>query len=327
MTGAGRPGTRGPLVSVVIPVPNAAEFLLGTIESALAQTYAPVEVVVVDDGSTDDSGAVAASLGARVTLVEQANRGPAAARNSALRVARGELVAFLDADDLWAPTRLERCVEILQERPEIGMVTTDAYLIENGRKTEKRSYGDRRAFPFPAREDDQIAEIARRNFLFVGVVFRRTLLDACGELDERIWGAEDFDLWTRFLLTGSRAAFVNEPLGWYRVRDDSVSASSRQWGEHLFVLEKHLPALWELGARGRARDLYEIGEKLAAQGDRRRATTFFRRSVFGEDASPVQRMRLAAGGVAHLARGARHRDVARDERRGFDPATVRHPSG
>jgi glycosyltransferase involved in cell wall biosynthesis len=326
MTAASRSAATGPLVSVVVPAHNAASYLVDTVESALAQTYAPLEVVVVNDGSSDDTASVAASLGDRITYLEQANAGPAAARNTALRVARGELVAFLDADDLWAPTRVERCVEILQARPEVGMVTADAYLIEHGVKTEKRSYGDRRRFRFPARLDDQIAEIARRNFLFVGVVFRRSLLDACGELDQRIWGAEDYDLWTRFLLTGSRAAFVNEPLGWYRVRDDSVSASPRQWAEHLFVLEKHLPALWELGARGRARDLYEIGEKLAAQGERRRAATFFRHAVTGEDASAAQRLKLAGGGVAHLVRGSRGRDLARDERRGLDFETVRHPS-
>ncbi len=325
MTAAGRPAATGPLVSVVVPAHNAAGFLADTVESALAQTYAPIEVVVVNDGSTDDTAAVAAALGDRITYVEQSNAGPAAARNTALRHTSGELIAFLDADDLWAPTRVERCVEILRAQPDIGMVTADAYLIERGVKTEKRSYGDRRRFPFPAREGDQIPEIARRNFLFVGVVFRRALLDMCGELDERIWGAEDYDLWTRFLLTGSRAAFVNEPLGWYRLREDSVSASPRQWAEHLFVLEKHLPALWGLGARGRARDLYEIGEKLAAQGDRRRAATFFRHAVAGEDASAVQRVKLAGGAAAHLARGSRGRDVARDERRGLDLETVRHP--
>ncbi len=232
-----------PLVSVVIPAYNAAAVLADTISSALDQTYAPLEVVVVNDGSTDETAAVARAFGDRVTYVEQANAGPAAARNAALRVARGELLALLDADDLWMPTRIARCVEILDARPEIGMVTTDAYLIEDGVKTEKRTYGDRRRYPFPAREDDQIAEIARRNFLFVGVVFRRTLVDTCGDLDERIWGAEDYDLWTRFLISGSRAAFVNEPLGWYRRQEGSVSSGPRQWGEHRFVREKHLPAL------------------------------------------------------------------------------------
>ncbi len=80
------------------------------------------------------------------------------------------------------------------------------------------------------------------------MVFRRALVEQCGDFDERIWGAEDYDLWTRFLLSGTRAAFVNEPLGWYRVRDGSLSSGTQQWNEHLFALEKNLPALWELGA-------------------------------------------------------------------------------
>jgi teichuronic acid biosynthesis glycosyltransferase TuaG len=290
---------------VIVPAYNAEEFLTATVSSALAQTYPPLEVIVVNDGSTDGTAAVAASLGDRIRYIEQANAGPAAARNAALAVARGELIACLDADDLWKPERLERCVEILATRPEIGMVTTDAYLIEHGVKTERRSYGDRRRFPFPAHEDDQIDEIARRNFLFVGVVFRRALVELVGNFDEQTWGAEDYELWTRILLTGSRAAFVEEPLGWYRVRDGSLSSGSRQWHEHLYVLEKHLPSLWAIGARGRASDAYDIGEKLAARGERRRAATFFRHAVVGEDASPTRRVKLAAGGLLHLVRGSR----------------------
>jgi glycosyltransferase involved in cell wall biosynthesis len=290
---------------VIIPAHNAEAYLTETVESALAQTYAPLEVIVVNDGSTDDTAGVARRLGDRIRYFEQANAGPAAARNTALAQARGDLVACLDADDLWRPERLERCVEILERRPEIGMVTTDAYLIEHEVKTERTSYGDRRRFPFPAAEDQQIAEIARRNFLFVGVVFRRSLVKRVGNFDERTWGAEDYDLWTRILLDGSRAAFVNEPLGWYRVRDGSLSSGSRQWQEHMYVLEKHLPALWQLGARGRARDAYDIGEKLAGEGDRRHAATFFRHAVVGEDASTARRVKLALGGAFHLVRGGR----------------------
>jgi len=299
------PPTARPLVSVIIPAHNAAEYLRETVGSALDQTYQPLEVIVVNDGSTDDTRAIAMELGAKILYVEQANAGPAAARNTALRVASGDLIALLDADDRWKPTRLERCVDILLARPEIGMVTTDANLIEHGVATDKRSYGDRRRFPFPGDEDEQIAEIARRNFLFVGVVFRRELIERCGNFDERTWGAEDYELWTRFLLSGSRAAFVNEPLGWYRLSEGSLSSGARQWAEHLYVLEKHLPALWKQGARGRASDIYDIGEKRAAAGDRKGAAQFFRHAVTGEGASFARRVKLAAGGLVHLARGAR----------------------
>jgi hypothetical protein len=111
------------------------------------------------------------------------------------------------------------------------------------------------------------------------VVFRRELVERCGDFDESMRRAEDYELWTRFLLSGSRAAFVPDPLGYYRLRADSLSASKDQWSAHLSVLERHLPELWAHGARGRARDVFEIAEQLAARGDRRQAVRFFRQAV------------------------------------------------
>ncbi len=327
MTPADRRAPRRSLVSVIIPAYNAGAYLADTINSALAQTYAPLQVVVVNDGSTDDTAAVARGFGDRIVYLDRENGGPAAARNTALGAAKGELIALLDADDRWQPDRIERCAEILARRPEIGMVTTDAYLIEDDIPTTKRAYVDRRRYPFPAREDDQLDEIARRNFLFVGVVFRSELVDRCGGFDERIWGAEDYDLWARFLLEGTRAAFINEPLGWYRRRSGSVSASPQQWAEHLFVLEKHLPELWRRGARGRARDSYDIAQQLAARGARRRAATFFSRPVIGEEASTTLRLKLAGGAIRNLVAPGRPLPTPQSARHRGEPVTAVHRRG
>ena len=100
----------GPAVSVVVPCFNAAPFLRESVGSALAQTRPPLEVIVVDDGSTDDSAAVASAMGASVRVIRQDNRGESAARNRAIDAARGDWIAFLDADDVWRPTKLERQV-------------------------------------------------------------------------------------------------------------------------------------------------------------------------------------------------------------------------
>jgi glycosyltransferase involved in cell wall biosynthesis len=108
-------GLARPTVSVVVPCYNAAAFLEESLGSALAQTYPPLEVIVVDDGSTDDSATVAAALGPRVRVIRQDNRGESAARNRAIDEARGEWVAFLDADDVWRPTKLERQVAMVSE--------------------------------------------------------------------------------------------------------------------------------------------------------------------------------------------------------------------
>jgi glycosyltransferase involved in cell wall biosynthesis len=292
-----------PLVSVLIPAYNVEEYVATAIESALDQTYPHVEVVVVNDGSTDGTAAAIAPYLDRITYVDQANRGLAGARNEAIRASSGSLLALLDADDVWLPDRLERCVTRLEQEPEVGLVTTDAFLIEDGVRTERHCYGDRRVYPFPGPDDDQLEVIAMRNFLFVSVVFRRELVDRFGGFDESLERAEDYELWARLLLTGTSAAYVPEALGYYRRRSDSLSASPEQWDAHLTVLERHLPALWARGAVGRPRDLFEIGQRLAARGDRRAGLRFFSRAVTAPGVPFTTRVRYGGGAARRLARG------------------------
>ncbi|MFM7271131.1 MAG: glycosyltransferase family 2 protein [Actinomycetes bacterium] len=296
--------TARPLVSVVIPAYNAEAYLGATIESVLAQTYRPIEIIVVDDGSSDGTVALARSFGDPVRVLEQDNRGPAGARNTGFAAVRGEIIALLDADDLWLPERLDACVTLLRSDPAIGFVTTDAYLIDEDTPTERRYYTDYQRFPFPA-PADQLAEIAKRNFLFVSVVFERTLFERAGaRLDESLWGTEDYELWTRFLLAGSRAALVPEPLAYYRVRAGSVSrARARQWQAHLAVLERHLPSLWRLGATGRPQDEYEIGIQVARRGGRRLALPFLLHSLRDPGVRFGLRARYALRGAWALALG------------------------
>lgn len=117
MTRSGRP-----LVSVMIGVYNGAPYLGEAIESVLAQTHEPVELIVVDDGSTDGSGAIAEAYGPRLRCIRQERGGMAAARNSAVEAAGGEFFAFLDADDRFPPSKLERQLEIFEQDPELDVV-------------------------------------------------------------------------------------------------------------------------------------------------------------------------------------------------------------
>ena len=309
-----------PLVSVIIPAYNVAEYVDAAIESALAQTYPNIEVVVVNDGSTDDTASVLARYESRITLVTQENRGLAGARNAGLRVAKGAIIGLLDADDMWFPHRVERMIEALDASPDREIVTSDSYLMEDFTPTEKRSYPDRRRRPFPATEQDQIPEIARFNFLFIGVLFRRELIERCGMFAEgarrganyegdgtaerglSIEGAEDYELWTRFLLSGTRVGFVDEPLGYYRVRAGSLSDAKKEQGRaHLAVLERHLPELWRQGARGYTRDVFAIASSLAARGQRRAAATFFWHALRAEEPQG-SRFRQAVSSVRRLVR-------------------------
>jgi glycosyltransferase involved in cell wall biosynthesis len=123
-TWVGDAGMRPSLISCIIPVFNGESYLAEALESVLAQTYQPVEIVVVDDGSTDGTAEVAAHYGERVHYVWQSNAGQTAARNLGLSAAQGEFVAFLDADDMWHPEKIEQQIDRLRERPEIDLCFT-----------------------------------------------------------------------------------------------------------------------------------------------------------------------------------------------------------
>ena len=111
-----------PLISVVIPAYNAAAFLAPTLASVFAQDHRPIEVILVDDGSTDDTLAIASSWTPALRVCRQDNAGPSAARNRGIAMAEGEYLAFIDADDTWLPGRLQRHLTIMIQRPDLDMV-------------------------------------------------------------------------------------------------------------------------------------------------------------------------------------------------------------
>ena len=123
----------GPSISVVIPCHNAAAFLRATIASILGQTEPVLEVIVVDDGSTDDSARIAELFGPPVRVVRQPNQGESAARNRGIEAAAGDWVAFLDADDLWLPTKIELQSEAIRSAPaDVVCVIGDFFLFGEG---------------------------------------------------------------------------------------------------------------------------------------------------------------------------------------------------
>jgi glycosyltransferase involved in cell wall biosynthesis len=130
-----------PLVSVVVTFYNQAEFVVPALDSVLAQTYRPMEIIVVDDGSTDGTRRACAAYGDRITLVCQDNTGPSGARNAGLGRARGSLVAFLDGDDLWEPSKLELQVEGALRHPESGLVAVDGEAFSSAGVTRDTLYG------------------------------------------------------------------------------------------------------------------------------------------------------------------------------------------
>lgn len=181
-------GVTQPLVTAIIPVHDGEQFIRAAITSVLEQTYAPIECVVVDDGSTDDTPAIVASFGSDVRSIRQPNRGVAAARNIGISGARGELVAFLDADDLWLPDKTAVQVdEWVRHRP--AMVYSGYRLVDENLRPRLDIFPS----PFPRRLlGALLMEQYGFAFSITGMVDRRAMA-AVGPFDERLSTSADLE--------------------------------------------------------------------------------------------------------------------------------------
>jgi len=202
-------------VSVLISLYNAHDVIRETIETVLAQTWTDREIVVVDDGSTDGSEAVVRDFGQAVRYVRQTNAGVAAARNRGIAESIGEYLSFLDHDDLWDPTKLEKQVRILDQKPAVGMVITDvAHIDRKGRPLNipGRAYNPSESF----------ARIFVQGYVPTpsSAMIRRTVLAAVGGFDEsfRSAGMDDQELWTR-IGAHCEIAGIPESLTYHRNRE------------------------------------------------------------------------------------------------------------
>ncbi len=208
------------MLSVVIACYNAGDHLAAAVTSALEQEPAPAEVIVCDDGSTDRSSEVLRFFGDRVRMVRHAvNRGEAAAKNTAVRACTTSYAVFLDADDEFLPGRLAALQEAVARDPDVDLVTTDAYLVQDGHRLG-RWYG--RTNPLPGPEPRQA--VLRYNPVFGHAAVRRSTFERLGGFDEAIRHATDWDLWIRMVLAGARLAVIPEPLALYRMHGSNASA-------------------------------------------------------------------------------------------------------
>jgi hypothetical protein len=208
-----------PSFSIVIAAYQVADVVAEAIESALAQTAPPLEVVVCDDGSTDDLDAALGPYRDRIVFVRKENGGEASAKNAAARAASGDFVAILDADDVYFPERLEALGELAAARPDLDILTTDAFLELDGVR-RRRVYEGGWSFEV----ENQRRAILQRNFVFGLAAVRRERLLEVGGFDETIRWTTDWDCWARLILGGSAAGAVDEPLALYRLRESSLSA-------------------------------------------------------------------------------------------------------
>lgn len=209
--------TRSPLVSCIVPVFNSEQFLGQALDSILAQTYAPLEVIAVDDGSTDGTRGVVAGFGPRVTYIYQENAGPAAARNRGVATARGEFVAFLDADDLWHREYLERQMVRFDARPELDICTAQIKNFCEAGVVDEDGCSPELMAPRPGTSQ---ANVVRRN-----------LFDRVGRFDETLAFQDWMEWYVRALDAGAVSEAIDEVLVHRRIHRGNRSRDRAGTGE------------------------------------------------------------------------------------------------
>lgn len=303
--------------SVVIPAFQAVAHIEAAVRSALEQRPLPLEVIVCDDGSTDGTAGVLGRFGDAVTVLRKANGGEASARNAGARAARGDFVAFLDADDRFLPGRLAALGRAAAARPEVDVFTTDAFL-EVGDRVVGRCY---EAEPFP--DDGQRRAILTRNFVFGHVAIRRSRLLAVGGYDESIRYTTDWELWARLILDGARVGLVDAPLSVYRLHPAAASSKRLEMCRGRLQTLARVAAHPRLGpddrvvlertvAREEARLRREQLLEALAAGDRRTARRLAWARLRARDGGRRTRARAAVACLTPTIAGAQ---VRRERRR------------
>jgi len=285
---------RPPIVSVVIPAYNAAWCLGRSIESVLAQTFRDFELIVVDDGSTDGTGAVLVALDEEIRVVRKPNGGLSSARNAGIAAAGGRYVAFLDADDWWSPEKLARQVELMEARPELVFCSTATAV----RTPEGGALPDWRC----GKEGGTVLErIFAANAHVAGsgsaVVARREAFARVGGFDESLRSLEDIDMWMRLAGLGEYAC-IDAPLTVIEKRSDSMSGNLDVMRASAIAVLKKNRQLLPAGKRGafwRAAYAGMLGDYAKWEYRRGRRGQAILHLLQGLLLSPLGRGRLLAG--------------------------------
>ncbi len=311
-----------PRVSVIIPLYNAAATIARAIDSVLAQTFTDYEIVCVDDGSTDDSGAMLAKYGERVRVVPQQNRGTSAARNLGVRASGGEYLAFLDADDIWRADKLERTVAALDENPECVLAYSDLTSFDQG-GGEARPMIDAATARAPSLDD----LLTRMWPIFPSTaVMRREAFERAGRFCEELSAFEDVQFFLRLREAGP-FRYIPEPLVRYAHPDTAKmvgKAIRKNPGSRYFArlvrrrYGRRADGLLNYFARYKVNLLSYAGLLALGRGDRRGARRCFRMALGWNPRRMKTYLRLARTFLprrmaAALSASAARRRAARDE--------------
>ncbi len=211
-----------PLVSVIMNCHNCSKYLAPALDSVYRQTFTDYEIIFWDNKSTDNSGEIALSYGEPLKYFRGEQFLPlGAARNAAIKKAKGKYLAFLDCDDLWLPEKLEKQVELLDSNKELGLVYSDSYIIDGDGNLEENTPFDYRK-PF---RGSVFNELFQNNFIpMLTVIVRREVLDRVGLFEPKYEIAEEYDLWLR-IAECYPIDFIEQPLAKNRIHGQNIGAN------------------------------------------------------------------------------------------------------
>ncbi len=225
-----------PRVSVIIPAYNVAQYIGTAIDSALRQTYPIAEIIIIDDGSTDNTYELVRGSypQSNIFLFRHSNRGPSIARNIAAAHATGSILAFLDADDLWLPEKLEKQLPLFTD-PAVGVVYGNADFLGSSIEGQKTFFSVN-----PPAHGRVTRQLLKRNFVpMLTAMIRTELFHELGGFDVNFRAAEDYDLWLRASFISS-FTYVNDTIARYRIHPAAATQQSAQ------MWESELMALWKI---------------------------------------------------------------------------------
>ena len=200
-------------VSVIIPVYNGAKFIKNAIDSVIGQTNQNFEIIVIDDGSIDNTPNILKGYGDKIKYNTQENKGQASAINKGLKMSEGEYIAYLDSDDMYYPEKLEEQLQYFHNHPDVSLVYSDRYHIDSSAKNISL---------VQSRQLDHFLFLQENRLSRSSVMHRRKCLDEVGVFDNCISGSDDWDMWIR-MSEKYKFGYINKPLIKYRIHENNLS--------------------------------------------------------------------------------------------------------
>ena len=237
-------------ISVIIPTYNSSLYIVRTLDSVLSQSCLPHEIVIVDDGSTDNTIEIIEdykknneSIFDNIRLYKQKNMGAGAARNRAILEAKGQWIAFLDSDDIWLPTKLEEVEKVINNSPQISIIAHDEFAVNDKKMDKRRLCNLHELFN---ESKDLFLQLYEGNIFSTScMVIKKDVIERAGGFDVSLRSAQDYDLWIRCSIYG-KLVYIPKALEIYVTRDGNISANIyRRYVCEMNICHKYIGELTE----------------------------------------------------------------------------------